>query len=161
MKMWFYVKSTDALRTLEDGTTEKIHPYVSKMKEMKPVYKVDPLVEVSKVRKACDKAFVLACRYSGGRDLVEEMVASDFWPLGHKNEEFNIEMVQVPILVLRRGFLSPGLVGRWWRVRLRSLSLTALRPLPGESCAKSLNASLLRGGPHWAPCHGSTVFLKN
>ena len=61
---------------------EKIFPYASKMKELKPIYKADPSSEMSEEHKACDKAFALACYYSGGRDLVEEMVASDFWPLG-------------------------------------------------------------------------------
>jgi len=44
------------------------------MKEMKPVYKVDPSSKVTEEHKACDKAFAMACHYSGGRDLVEEMV---------------------------------------------------------------------------------------
>ena len=35
-------------------------------------------------REACDKAFALACRYSGGHDFVEEMVAANCWPLGRK-----------------------------------------------------------------------------
>jgi hypothetical protein len=95
MKMWFYVKTPGAVRTLEDRTTEKVHPYALKMKEMKPIYKVDPSVEVSEERKVCDKAFALACSSLGGRDLMKEMVASDFWQLGRRNEEFNMEMVQV------------------------------------------------------------------
>ena len=33
---------------------------------------------VSPAREACDRAFALACRYSGGRDLVEEIMASDY-----------------------------------------------------------------------------------
>jgi hypothetical protein len=64
---------------------------------MKPLAKVSPPKEKSPEREACDKAFALACRYSGGRDLVEEMVASNFWPLGKRNEEFTIEMVHVPV----------------------------------------------------------------
>jgi len=47
MKAWFYVKSPAASHTLEDGKVEKIFPYASKIKEMKPVYKVDPSSEVS------------------------------------------------------------------------------------------------------------------
>jgi hypothetical protein len=35
------------------------------------------------------------------------MVASDFWPLGRKNEEFNIEMVQVPIFGPPEGIPFP------------------------------------------------------
>jgi hypothetical protein len=45
------------------------------------------------VREACDRAFVLACCYSGGWDLVEEMVASNFWPLRKWNQAFHIKMV--------------------------------------------------------------------
>jgi len=107
MKMWFYVKSSAALRMLDDGSVEQIFPYASKMKEMKPIYKVEPLIEMSEERKACDKAFVLACHYFRGCDLVEEMVASNFWPLGRKNEEFTIEMVQDPVFGPPEGIPFP------------------------------------------------------
>jgi tRNA isopentenyl-2-thiomethyl-A-37 hydroxylase MiaE len=40
--------------------------------------KVAPSSEITPHRQACDKAFALVCRYSGGRDLVEEMVATKF-----------------------------------------------------------------------------------
>jgi hypothetical protein len=107
MKAWFYVKSPAASCTLEDGKVEKIFPYTSKMKELKPVYKVDPSSEMSEERKTSNKAFALACRYLGGRDLVEEMVASNYWPLGRRNEEFTIEMVQVPIFGPSEGIPFP------------------------------------------------------
>jgi hypothetical protein len=48
-------------------------------------------------REACDRAFALACHYFRGQDLVEEMVASNYWPLGKRNLEFRIEMVNVPV----------------------------------------------------------------
>jgi hypothetical protein len=67
---------------LDDGREVTIFPYASGMKEMKPLLKVDPLAVASNERNACDMAFTLACQYSRGRDLVEEMVASDFWPHG-------------------------------------------------------------------------------
>jgi hypothetical protein len=63
------------------------------MREMKPLSKVDPSVDQSEERKSCDKAFALAYHYSGGWDIVEEMVALDIWPHGHQNEDFKIEMV--------------------------------------------------------------------
>jgi hypothetical protein len=107
MKAWFYVKSPPASRTLDDGKVEKVFPYASKMKELKPVYKVDPSSEMSEEHKACDKAFALVCRFSGGQDLVEEMVASDYWPLGHRNEEFTIEMVQVSVFGPPEGIPIP------------------------------------------------------
>ena len=106
-KAWFYVKSPAASRTLEDGKIEKIFPYALKMKELRLMYKVDPSPEMTDERKACDKAFALACRYSGGRDLVEEMVAFDFWPLGRRNDEFTIEMVQVPVFSPPEGIPFP------------------------------------------------------
>jgi hypothetical protein len=47
------------------------------MSEMKPLSNVTSSEEMTPEREACDKAFALACRYFGGRDLVEEMVASN------------------------------------------------------------------------------------
>jgi hypothetical protein len=40
--------------------------------------KVNLLAERMPKREACERAFALACRYSGGWDLVEEMVVSNF-----------------------------------------------------------------------------------
>ena len=54
MKAWFYVTSPAASRTLDDGQVEKLYPYASKMKELKPVYKVDPSSAMSEERKTCD-----------------------------------------------------------------------------------------------------------
>ena len=67
------------------------------MIEMKPLMKVAPNSEITPHRQACDKAFALACRYSRGRDLVEEMVAARFWPPGKSRPSFNVEMVNLPI----------------------------------------------------------------
>lgn len=47
-------------------------------------------------RKACDIAFALAYRYSRGHDLVEEMVASMFWPSGKNRLEMKLEKVKLP-----------------------------------------------------------------
>lgn len=108
--MWFYVKTPGTMRTLEDESTETMHPYASRMREMKPLSKVDTSSEILEECISCDKAFTLACRYSGGRDLVEEMVSSDFWPLGHRNEDFTIKMV---------GFwASEGTYPRFGRMRV-------------------------------------------
>ena len=49
----------------------------------------------------------MACRFSRGRDLVEEMVAADYWPLGRRNDEFTIEMVQVPVFGPPEGLPFP------------------------------------------------------
>jgi len=77
------------------------------MKELKPFSKVDPSQPMSEERLACDKAFALACRYSGGRDLVEEMVTANYWPLGCRTDEFTIEMVQVPVFGPPEGLPFP------------------------------------------------------
>jgi hypothetical protein len=107
MRAWFYVRTPAASKTLDDGSVDKVYPYASLMKELKPFSKVDPSQEMSEERLACDKAFALACRYSGGRDLVEEMVAADYWPLGRRTDEFTIEMVQVPVFGPPEGLPFP------------------------------------------------------
>jgi hypothetical protein len=63
------------------------------MSEMAPLSKVNPPAEITPEREACERAIALACRYSGGQDLVEEMVASNFWPLRKRNEGFHTEMI--------------------------------------------------------------------
>jgi hypothetical protein len=67
------------------------------MSEMKPLAKVTPSEEVTPEREAYNMAFALACRYFGGRDLVEEMVASNCWLLGKGQPLFTVEMVNIPI----------------------------------------------------------------
>jgi hypothetical protein len=64
---------------------------------MKPLAKVTPSEEVTPEREAYNRAFALACRYSRGRDIIEEMVASNCWPVGKGQPSFTIEMVNVPI----------------------------------------------------------------
>ena len=54
MRAWFYVRTPAASKTLEDGRVDKVYPYVSKMKELQPVYKVDPSQPMSEERRACD-----------------------------------------------------------------------------------------------------------
>jgi hypothetical protein len=81
------------------------------MSYMTPLAKVNLPAERMPKREARDRAFALACHYSEGRDLVEEMVASNFWPLGKRNKAFHIEMVWFPSLVRWKGFLSRGSTG--------------------------------------------------
>ena len=107
MKAWFYVRTPAASKTMDDGRVDKLYPYASKMKELKPFSKVHPSSPMSEERLACDKAFALACCYSRGRDLVEEMVAADYWPLGRRTDEFTIEMVQVPVFGPSEGLSFP------------------------------------------------------
>jgi len=93
MKHWFYVKTSSMTHTYVDGSMETLCPLAFIMCNMTPLAKVNPPAERTIEREACDRAFALACRYSGGRDLVEEMVASNFWPLGKRSDAFHIEMV--------------------------------------------------------------------
>ena len=72
-----------------------------------PLAKVNPSDEMTLEREACDSAFTLACRYSGGRDLVEEMVATRFWPLGKSKPLFKIEMVNLPVFGEAEGVPFP------------------------------------------------------
>jgi hypothetical protein len=58
-------------------------------------------------------AFALACHYSGGWDLVEEMVASNCWLLGKLRPSFKIEMVNIPIYGPVKGVPFP-----WFGIEL-------------------------------------------
>ena len=42
-------------------------------------------------------AFGKACRFSRGRDLVEEMVVSNFWPLGKHRPRMTIVRMKLPV----------------------------------------------------------------
>lgn len=75
------------------GDDEKMltrYPLASVMTPMKPSTQGFPIVEVDEGHEACDRAFAIACRYSRGRDLVEEMLASKCWPVGRKRPEMRI-----------------------------------------------------------------------
>lgn len=73
---WFYMKTTGV--TPKTGPKVTRYPFASTMGVMRPSTHVKPPVEVDTAREVCDAAFAKACRYFGGRDLVEEMVASKF-----------------------------------------------------------------------------------
>ena len=77
---WFYVKTPGVVPKI--GLKVKKYPFASTMGDMKPLTHVRPPMEVDAERAACDAAFSKACRFSRGHDLVEEMVVSNFWPLG-------------------------------------------------------------------------------
>ena len=66
MKYWFYVQTFGITTTHEDGKKSTRFPLASVMTEMKPLTKFNPSGEMTLQREACDKAFALACRYSGG-----------------------------------------------------------------------------------------------
>ena len=97
MHYWFYVQTFGVTSTHEDGKKVTRYPLASIMTEMKPLMKVAPSSEVTPHREAYDKAFTLACRYSEGHDLVEEIVAAKHWPLGKSRPSFKAEMVNLPV----------------------------------------------------------------
>jgi hypothetical protein len=66
MKHWFFVKMSSMTRTYMDGTSEVLWPLASVMFEIAPLSKVNPPAEITPEREAYDRAFALACRYSGG-----------------------------------------------------------------------------------------------
>lgn len=65
--------------TYSEGKKHTRYLLASIMTPMKPLTQGTPGVKVVEGRKACDKAFAMAYCYSGGHDLVEEMVASKCW----------------------------------------------------------------------------------
>jgi len=101
------VKTYGVRSTTEDGEELSEYPLTSRMEEMAPHTRVDLPEEVSPTREACDQAFAAACRYSGGRDLVEEIMASNYWPLGKNNPAFQLEQVKVPVFGPEAGIPFP------------------------------------------------------
>ena len=76
MQYWFYVRTSGMTSTDDEGKKHTRYPLASVMTPMKPSTQGTPGPDVAKGREACDRAFTLAYHYSGGHDLVEEMVAS-------------------------------------------------------------------------------------
>ena len=70
------------------------------MTPMKPLTQGTPGLEVIEGHEACDRAFALACHYSGGHDLVEEMVASKYWLLGRNRTTIRIKWSACHFLVM-------------------------------------------------------------
>ena len=91
LEEWFYVKTYGVRSTIEDGAEVAEYPLSSRMEVMAPHTCMDPPKEMSPAREACGRAFAAACRYSGGCDLVEEIMASNYWPLGKDNPAFWLE----------------------------------------------------------------------
>jgi len=73
---------------------------------MRPSTRLAP--DVDDAREAYDAAFATACRYSGGRDLVEEMVAAHFWSLRREGRpKMTLERVKLPMFKEAEGILFP------------------------------------------------------
>lgn len=77
------------------------------MGEMKPSTRVRPPAEIDEDRAACDAAFAKACRFSGGCDLVEVMVAFNFWPLGKNRREMKLVKMKLPVFGREEGEFCP------------------------------------------------------
>jgi hypothetical protein len=107
MQYLFYVKTGGMASTDSEGKKHTRYPLASVMTLMKPSTQGTAGPEVIEGCKACDKAFALACCYSGGRDLVEEMVASKCWPLGPNRPAMWIKMVSLPVFGDGVGVLFP------------------------------------------------------
>jgi hypothetical protein len=67
------------------------------MTAMKPLTKGNLGPRAAEGHKACDKAFALAYRYSGGRDLVEETIVANCRPLGRNKPTISIEKVHLSV----------------------------------------------------------------
>lgn len=104
MEYWFYVRTPSVVA---GANHERKFPFASTMTEMNPHCKVRPPAKVDAVCAACDLAFAKACKYSGGRDIVEEMVMSDFWLLGKHRPEFNLVKMKLPVFGSAEGEFVP------------------------------------------------------
>jgi hypothetical protein len=78
IRHWFYA-TVPGLTVFRGGIDTVTYPLASKMSLLVAERRVQP--KMTEGRKACEKAFELACRFSSGRDLVEEFLAADIWPL--------------------------------------------------------------------------------
>jgi hypothetical protein len=85
----------------------KFFPFASSIVEMKPSTHVTPPAEVDAQRAACDGAFAKACRFSGGRDLVEEMVVPNFWPHGKHRPKFTLVRMKLLVFGSTEGEFYP------------------------------------------------------
>jgi len=97
MKYWFYVRTRGMTSTGSDGKKNTRYPLASVMIPMKPLTQGTLGPGTEEGHEACDRAFALACQYSGGHDLVEEMVVANCWPLRRNMPAMTIEMVSLPV----------------------------------------------------------------
>jgi hypothetical protein len=102
MEHWFYVRTTGKTVSYDDGMVETIWPLASVMSDMSLLSRVHPPTEVTP-----EIPLFLVCQYSRGRDLVEEMVAANFWQLERRNDSIRIEMIHVPIFGPAEGLPFP------------------------------------------------------
>lgn len=72
-RYWFYAKVPELTVRGEDGGDTEVYPLASKISSLEAETRMD--TKDTESRWVCEKAFDFACRYSSGRDLVEEF----FW----------------------------------------------------------------------------------
>ena len=87
------------------GLKVKKCPFALIMGEMKPSTRVRPPSEVDAERAACDATFVKAYHFSGGRDLVEEMVVSN---LGKHRPWMTLVRMKLPVFGSVEGAFCPS-----------------------------------------------------
>ena len=97
MQYWFYVRTEGMTSTSSDRKKNTRYPLASVMTPMRPLTQGTPDLGTDKGHEACNRALALACRYSGGRDLVKEMVAANCWPLNRNWPTMPILMVSLPV----------------------------------------------------------------
>lgn len=112
-RYWFYLRTSGLTTIAADGKRSTRYPLASVMTEMVPYSQVDARSERSAKCSASNKVFALACWYSSGRDLIEEMVAAKYWPLGREKPKFEIEMMKLPVFGGDKGIPFP-----WFKIRL-------------------------------------------
>jgi hypothetical protein len=60
------------------------------------------LAKKSNEQRAYEKSIKFVVRFSNGRDIVEEFVATRVWPLDRNTyKEFTLDDVSLPLMVLR------------------------------------------------------------
>lgn len=104
-KYWFYVATPGVVP--RSGLKVRTFPFASTMTKMKPCCRVRPPTEVDGDRAACNESFAKACRFSSGRDIVEEMIVSKFWPLGKYRPEINLVKMKLPVFGSAEGEYVP------------------------------------------------------
>jgi hypothetical protein len=104
-RYWFYIQTPGV--TPKTELKVKKYPFASTMGEMRPATQVRPPTEIDVDWVACDAAFAKAFRFSGGYDLVEEMVVSNFWPLGKYRPKMKLVKMNLPVFGSKEGEFVP------------------------------------------------------
>lgn len=82
-RYWFYVKTSSLNTKDKHGNKDICYPLASTMEEMRPSMRLTTKIDAA--WEAYDVAFATTCHYFRGRDLMEEMVAANFCPIGKEH----------------------------------------------------------------------------